>query len=780
MKNFSKIILAVLLTFTSAISFAQSSIQRGIVRKVTHSKTDPTVPVKGVKVVVNNISSKASDGDGLFSLNISRNKNNSFALQDVRIPKDKNYVLAYPSISDKLYLSKNNLVIALITPEEKTQLANQNFKVLLKKYNSQEQELIEKRNALEDKIIELEESDRKYKEITHQLDSVSNLLKSFFDSKNKVNIKKELKRIASELAITDYQSLDSINAKIYNLKKEGNWSAIRDIIINIKMHGNAESFLKQRVENKKDADSLLLLSQKALDNATKELDDAMHDINTLIEAFTIQHLNDSVTKYYRLIAKVDSTNSELLNEAGKFERIYTSNYKLAKEYHEQALRHVNSEALKADILFELGIDCNNLYKTDQALELFNKSIDLKIKLYGSRSYKIAFIYDDISNVYLQKADYENALLYSKKSLNILIKEYGKEDIRNIVPYRRIAKLNKELCKYNEAEKYYLEALKLCKNLEGKTRILFSATCNDIALLYNIIGQNDKALEYYNKSLVLTKELYGEKHKNIGIIYNNIAHIYRNAKNFEKTLEYFNNALNLYNNLSQKPISEIANIYLNMSGTYLQMKDFDKSLEYGMKSLELNKQIFKANHPNLAYNYNNIGAVYCTKQNFEEAIKYVSKGAEIFINTLGEKHINVAQSYDIFCKIYFSMNNYDKALHYVLKSIKIKEDIFGKNTTKNNDGYHYLADIYQGLKEYKKAIETYKQCILLLTQSGDNEKDMALIYDKMGNAYSHLNDYSNALDYYKKAYNIYLKLYGRDNKDTMRCTEKIEEMKNHLN
>ena len=49
---------------------AQVHTQKGIVRKVTRSASDPFIPVQGVQVIVSGEANKASDKDGRFSLKV--------------------------------------------------------------------------------------------------------------------------------------------------------------------------------------------------------------------------------------------------------------------------------------------------------------------------------------------------------------------------------------------------------------------------------------------------------------------------------------------------------------------------------------------------------------------------------------------------------------------------------------------------------------------------------------------------------------------------------------
>ena len=113
---------------------AQNVTQNGMVREITHSAEDPVVPIEGVQVVVNGISSPKSDKTGKLAISIKRNEEGCFNIDDVRLPANHYYILATPAKGKKIFLSPNDLFIALITPEEKETISNEYYNDLWRKY----------------------------------------------------------------------------------------------------------------------------------------------------------------------------------------------------------------------------------------------------------------------------------------------------------------------------------------------------------------------------------------------------------------------------------------------------------------------------------------------------------------------------------------------------------------------------------------------------------------------------------------------------------------------
>lgn len=161
---------------------------------------------------------KASDKDGRFSLKVKvTDKAGSYTLTAVRVPQGSKYMLASPSKGKRLFISANDLEVSLITPEEKEMEYKKRYELLKEKYEEQSLSLRKLRNELNKRLGELSESDVHYARLKAECDSIRKLYLDYINNEDKID--EVIKELAEELALTDYQSLDSLELKIYELKK---------------------------------------------------------------------------------------------------------------------------------------------------------------------------------------------------------------------------------------------------------------------------------------------------------------------------------------------------------------------------------------------------------------------------------------------------------------------------------------------------------------------------------------------------------------------------------
>ena len=534
---------------------AQVHTQKGVVRKITRSVSDPFIPVQGVQVVVSGQANKASDKNGRFSLEVKvTDKAGSYTLTAVRMPQGSKYMLASPSKGKRLFVSANDLEVSLITPEEKETEYKKQYELLKEKYEEQSLSLRKLRNELNKRLGELNESDVHYARLKVECDSIRKLYLDYINNEDKID--EVIKELAEELALTDYQSLDSLELKIYELKKNGEWKALNDLIRE-SMPGGAEEAWKVIEQQQRNADAKVEQAKLELARGLSEQQRLIQQrsqwfgkMETAIESFKMQHLNDSVSHYYEILTKAAPTNCKYLNTAGMFEDQYMADYSRAMNYFLSALGIAKNDLDKADSYNNMGGIYQVQGDISRAKEYYEKALNISLSVNGENDLGVAVCYSNIGGIYQDQGDYVNALTYYKKALEIQL-SYGE-----ISPD-------------------------------------VSTTYNNIGNLYSDQGNKSKALEYYEKSLKIDLSLYREDHPQVATQYYNIGQVYYSQKNYDKALEYNEKALEgLLVNGVNLPLA--ASAYYNIGVIYYNRKYYAKSLLFLEKSLAIDRKILDEN------------------------------------------------------------------------------------------------------------------------------------------------------------------------------------------
>lgn len=151
------------------------------------------------------------------------------------------------------------------------------------------------------------------------------------------------------------------------------------------------------------------------------------------------------------------------------------------------------------------------------------------------SVKIRRLFDWVAD--LSRNDIEMALYFGKKAQQLIADGGHEKQQANIDYLLGNVYLNK--ADYRNALNHYLMGLRLYerrKDIEGCSR-----TLNNIGVVYSYLNNYTQAEKYFKQALALR-----EKHgllKDIGIIYTSIGYIYATKKDIEQAKKYYKLALN---------------------------------------------------------------------------------------------------------------------------------------------------------------------------------------------------------------------------------------------
>jgi len=173
--------------------------------------------------------------------------------------------------------------------------------------------------------------------------------------------------------------------------------------------------------------------------------------------------------------------------------------------------------------------------------------------------------------------------------------------------------------------------------------------------------------------------------------------------------------------------------------YFMTINTDSALVYAKKTLKLSRGISDLA---IVKSASALGDAYNLAADYENAIKYdqeafhyaqkshYSKGYSILLNNIGTN--------------YLMLNDNDKALEYFTKALEFSKDYDDKVLTFAN-----LAQAFTYQNKFTKAGEYYEMA-LKLAKHDNNTKDVATIYDRLGELYLMEKNYGKSLYYFDEA------------------------------
>ncbi len=173
--------------------------------------------------------------------------------------------------------------------------------------------------------------------------------------------------------------------------------------------------------------------------------------------------------------------------------------------------------------------------------------------------------------------------------------------------------------------------------------------------------------------------------------------------------------------------------------YFMTINTDSALVYAKKALKLSRGISDLA---IVKSASALGDAYNLADDYENAIKYdqeafhnaqklhYTKGYSILLNNIGTN--------------YLMLYDFDKALDYFTKALEFSKDYDDKVLTFAN-----LAQAFTSQNKFTKADEYYEMA-LKLAKHENNTKDVATIYDRLGELSLMKKNYSKSLYYFEEA------------------------------
>jgi tetratricopeptide (TPR) repeat protein len=219
------------------------------------------------------------------------------------------------------------------------------------------------------------------------------------------------------------------------------------------------------------------------------------------------------------------------------------------------------------------------------------------------------------------------------------------------------------------------------------------------------------------------------------VWNEKGNVHFNEGAFDKAVVAYNQAIQLEPSFGWP--------YSNLALTYLTQNKYTEAILLYQKSIDL----LDCDNDK-AVSWNGLGNAYRCINDYPKAIAAYQRAGELDPQTAGMRdgadnfqigqNPRSGQDWGDLGELFFKNGAYDEAHNAFNKAIELEP----------GTGWHYnnLARVLAARGQYNEAITLYQKSIVLL----QNDKDKAVAWNRLGNAYRKLNDYDKAIDAYQQA------------------------------
>jgi class 3 adenylate cyclase/Flp pilus assembly protein TadD len=284
----------------------------------------------------------------------------------------------------------------------------------------------------------------------------------------------------------------------------------------------------------------------------------------------------------------------------------------------------------------------------------------------------------------------------------------------------------------------------------RERISRQAEDTNKVRLLNLLGRSivesnpDSALQILNYAYQLSIRLEDKPGealalKNIGIVY------YIQGK-YVEAIKFWNQTIGVYRQIGDKRGE--ANILGNQASVYFNQGDDAKSLELDLKSLKISESINDTLRMVTALV--NIGTVYLNKQATQKkALDYLLRSYQLS-KAIKDQYLMGTTSVNLG-EYYYKTKDDDKALQYLKEAHQYYE-----GTEDLPYALNYLGRVYSRKNDFENAIQTHKEAFQIAKKL-DSQLDMSQSLLAWAQAYLAKKDFDKAIPKFQKSLKISLSL-----------------------
>ncbi len=502
-----------------------------------------------------------------------------------------------------------------------------------------------------------------------------------------------------------------------------------------------------------------------------------------------RYICETETEYYPLLLSYNNVATI---------KSRSCDYTSALNYYNKALdigrKFLGTENDDIPALYcNIGHVLKDIGQSADALKHYKIALEMRKKILGTTHPSIALIYSSIALTYYNMGKYKEARKYCSTALNI---QKCNQDLDTAATYNCMGLIEEALGNYNEALINFRLALEIREKLYWYEDSEIAESYTNIGLSYRGLHNYNEALNWFTKARLIYEKIYDADHVATASCYNNIGLVLledSNTRNYDDALVYFNKALKIRNKLLGPEHPETVMSKNNIATVLIYLEDYKSALKSLKEVLDVRIKTQGAEHPETAQAYHNIASAYAGLEDYQEAIKNYKASLSIKLKVIGTKHPDTAITYNNMAFAYIRIGDVVNAIKCFNNALAVFDELYGKDNDYSNNIVAHISELITSAECYFKiAMEyidkqnymvalNYLGIPLAVFQSylGSEHPNTAITYKSIAIAYYALSDYKNSIQFLRRAFNSYKKIYGINHEETLKIQKMIDEIKPHI-
>ncbi len=405
----------------------------------------------------------------------------------------------------------------------------------------------------------------------------------------------------------------------------------------------------------------------------------------------------------------------------------------------------------------------------KAVELGTQALNIRKQALGETHPGYASSLSNVSRYYSDEHNYTKAIKLGTQALNIH-KQLDETHPDYIASLSDLASYYSNSGDDTKAIELWTQALNIRKQVLGETHPDYIASLSDLASYCSCSGDYSKAIEFGTQLLNIRKRVLGESHPDYATSLSDVSRYYSDEHNYTKAIKLGTQALNIRKQLDETHPDYIASLS-DLASYYSNSGDDTKAIELWTQALNIRKQVLGETHPDYIASLSELASNCFLSGDYTKAVEFGTQLLNIRKQILDETHPDYIASLSDLASYCSLSGDYTKAVEYSTKVLNIRKQVLGETHPDYITSLRELEFYCFRSGDYTKAVEYGTQVLNILKQEWDEslyDKDTSFdanavyYFDEIYYAnslgllaacYTHLGDYSKAVEYCTQASDI---------------------------
>lgn len=307
----------------------------------------------------------------------------------------------------------------------------------------------------------------------------------------------------------------------------------------------------------------------------------------------------------------------------------------------------------------------NLQQYDEALHYAERSLAIQISLYGADAKELMGVYQSLGLIASGAGWLDQAEKYSLALYDIARQHLAPDHPTMGLVHNQLVVVYESMCRYPEALRHLhamVDVMQIAYKKSGNPHFLAIAY-NNTGFLYHQLRENSLAEEYFEKALRLHRENFGDDE--IGIVQPlaHLAEAKRGMKKYREADSLFSKAYLLHKKLDKENRRGLADLESQMGSLGKDMGDLEAAAKWFTQALRKYETAEVSETVLVSETKTSLGNTYSAQGKFEEALKLHEEVLATYRAKYDQGNLLVAGKWDRISETYRLAGDWKKALMY---------------------------------------------------------------------------------------------------------------------